>query len=215
MGIWTCTWPETWIPRAERLASEEWCVATRSGVEAKSEVRNAGPRGGCCEIRIGDGGGSRGGSLTWACAVSMRRRASGRKRARRESTICLAAAPAPMSGGALGGVGGSGGGYPPAAAAERWWEERGVAIAPPGGASCSSSVRSESDTGLESSRVGCRACPSVSPSLAGSLPAGPTTKCNATAKPAHLPASLSERASGAERRSESASERASGAVRIF
>jgi hypothetical protein len=194
----------------ERLASEEWCVATRSGVEAKSEVRNAGPRGGCCEIRIGDGGGSRGGSLTWACAVSMRRRASGRKRARRESTICLAAAPAPMSGGALGGVGGSGGGYPPAAA-ERWWEERGVAIAPPGGASCSSSVRSESDTGLDSSRVGCRACPSVSASLRWLAACWPNyeMQCDGQASPFTC---IPQRA---ERRSESASERASGAVRIF
>jgi hypothetical protein len=37
------------------------------------------------------------GGITWAWAVSMRRRASGRKRARRESTICLAAPPAPAS----------------------------------------------------------------------------------------------------------------------
>ena len=58
---------------------------------------------------MGDGGEG----ITWACAVSMRRRASGRKRARRESTICLAAPPAPASWGEEAEaccVGGSGGG---------------------------------------------------------------------------------------------------------
>ena len=48
--------------------------------------------------RTGNGKwGTGGDGITWACAVSMRRRASGRKRARRESTICLAAPPAPAS----------------------------------------------------------------------------------------------------------------------
>jgi hypothetical protein len=53
------------------------------------------------------------GGITWAWAVSMRRRASGRKRARRESTICLAAPPALASWVADAeacGVGGNGGG---------------------------------------------------------------------------------------------------------